>query len=140
MIVSNLPGQCSPDTRAQHMSLTFERKNRVRCAGSKGTRPETANGCAFALTIPAIAARYGVSSIMPEEIRKSVETVKKSEIDKRKKVWEDKEGPVAKKRKQIAEKGMALPGLPPASVFPENAIVCADGVCCVQRRRRRPLP
>ncbi|KAI0757084.1 chromatin remodeling complex protein [Daedaleopsis nitida] len=52
---------------------------------------------------PAIAARYGVSSIMPDDIRKGVETLKKGEIDKRKKVWEDKEGPAAKKRKQMAE-------------------------------------
>ena len=52
---------------------------------------------------PAIAARYGVSSVMPEEIRKGVETLKKGEIDKRKKVWEDKEGPASKKRRQVAE-------------------------------------
>ena len=52
---------------------------------------------------PAIAARYGVNSVMPEEIRKGVETLKKGEIDKRKKVWEDKEGPAAKKRRQMAE-------------------------------------
>ncbi len=52
---------------------------------------------------PAIAARYGVSSIMPDEIRKGVETLKKGEIDKRKKAWEDKEGPASKKRKQMAE-------------------------------------
>ncbi|TBU48396.1 chromatin remodeling complex protein [Dichomitus squalens] len=52
---------------------------------------------------PAIAARFGVSSIMPEEIRLGVEAVKKGEIDKRKKVWEDKEGPAQKKRRQIAE-------------------------------------
>ncbi|KAH9944458.1 chromatin remodeling complex protein [Epithele typhae] len=52
---------------------------------------------------PAIAARYGVSSVMPDDIRKGVETLKKGEIDKRKKVWEDKEGPAAKKRRQMAE-------------------------------------
>ena len=40
---------------------------------------------------------------MPDEIRKGVETLKKGESDKRKKVWEDKEGPAAKKRKQMAE-------------------------------------
>ena len=37
---------------------TFDRKNRVRCAGSMGTRPDTANGRAFAFTIAAIAVRY----------------------------------------------------------------------------------
>ena len=52
---------------------------------------------------PAIAARFGVSSVMPEEIRLGVEAVKKGEIDKRKKVWEDKEGPAQKKRRQMAE-------------------------------------
>ena len=50
-----------------------------------------------------IAKRYGVDSIMPEETRKGVENIKKGEIDKRKKVWEDKEGPAAKKRRQMAE-------------------------------------
>ncbi|KAI0662737.1 chromatin remodeling complex protein [Cubamyces menziesii] len=51
---------------------------------------------------PAIAARYGVSSIMPEEIRKGVETLKKGESDKRKKVWEEKEGPASKRQKRAA--------------------------------------
>jgi len=46
-----------------------------------------------------IAKRYGVDSVMPEETRKGVETIKKGEIDKRKKVWEDKEGPPSKKQK-----------------------------------------
>ncbi|KAI1797797.1 chromatin remodeling complex protein [Ganoderma leucocontextum] len=52
---------------------------------------------------PGIAARYGVNSVMPEDIRVGVETIKKGEIDKRKKVWEDKEGPAQKKRRQMAE-------------------------------------
>ena len=52
---------------------------------------------------PVIAARYGVNTVMPEEIRVGVETIKKGEIDKRKKVWEDKEGPAQKKRRQMAE-------------------------------------
>jgi bromodomain adjacent to zinc finger domain protein 1A len=45
---------------------------------------------------------------MPEETRKGVETIKKGEIDKRKKVWEDKDGPPSKKQKTTAahdEKG-----------------------------------
>ena len=50
---------------------------------------------------PLIAKRYGVDSIMPEETRKGVESIKKGEIDKRKKIWEDKEGPPAKKQKKM---------------------------------------
>ena len=37
---------------------------------------------------------------MPEETRKGVETIKKGEIEKRKKVWEEKDGPTAKKLKK----------------------------------------
>jgi hypothetical protein len=50
---------------------------------------------------PTIAKRYGVDSVMPEETRKGVETIKKGEIDKRKKVWEDKDGPPTKKQKKM---------------------------------------
>ncbi|KAJ7102222.1 chromatin remodeling complex protein [Mycena belliarum] len=50
---------------------------------------------------PAIAKRYGVDSDMPEETRKGVETFKKGEIDKRKKVWEDKEAPPTKRQKKM---------------------------------------
>jgi len=39
--------------------------------------------------------------VMPEETRKGVESIKKGEIDKRKKVWEDKEGPPTKKQKKL---------------------------------------
>ena len=38
---------------------------------------------------------------MPEETRKGVESIKKGEIDKRKKIWEDKEGPPTKKHKKM---------------------------------------
>lgn len=38
---------------------------------------------------------------MPEETRKGVETIKKGEIDKRKKVWEEKDGPPTKKQKKM---------------------------------------
>jgi hypothetical protein len=38
---------------------------------------------------------------MPEETRKGVETLKKGEIDKRKKVWEDKEAPPTKRQKKM---------------------------------------
>ena len=48
-----------------------------------------------------IAARYGVESVMPEETRQGVENIKKGEIDKRKKAWEDKEGPPTKKQKKL---------------------------------------
>lgn len=50
---------------------------------------------------PSIAQRYGVDSVMPEETRKGVENIKKGEIDKRKKAWEDKEGPPTKKQKKM---------------------------------------
>ena len=50
---------------------------------------------------PSIAQRYGVDSIMPEETRKGVENIKKGEIDKRKKAWEEKEGPPTKKQKKM---------------------------------------
>jgi hypothetical protein len=47
---------------------------------------------------------------MPEATRKGVEDIKKGEIDKRKKVWEDKEGPPTKKQKKMTpaqeERGM----------------------------------
>ena len=58
---------------------------------------------------PPVAARYGVDSIMPEATRQGVEDIKKGEIQKRKKVWEDKEGPLKKQKKLSAareEKGM----------------------------------
>jgi len=55
-----------------------------------------------------VAARYGVDSVMPEATRQGVEDIKKGEIQKRKKVWEDKEGPLKKQKKLSAareEKG-----------------------------------
>ncbi|KAH9486764.1 Imitation switch two complex protein 1 [Psilocybe cubensis] len=61
---------------------------------------------------PPIAKRYGVDSVMPEETRQGVENIKKGEIDKRKKIWEDKEGPPTKKQKKMTaaqeEKARAL--------------------------------
>jgi bromodomain adjacent to zinc finger domain protein 1A len=51
---------------------------------------------------PAIAKRYGVESVMPEETRKGVENIKKGESFKRKKIWEDKEGPPSKKQRKAA--------------------------------------
>ncbi|KAF9270391.1 chromatin remodeling complex protein [Marasmius fiardii PR-910] len=49
---------------------------------------------------PEIARRYGVESVMPEETRLGVEIMKKGESDKRKKAWEDKDGPPSKKQKK----------------------------------------
>ena len=51
-----------------------------------------------------IADKYGVSSIMPDETRKGVENLKKGEMEKRKKAWEEKEGPSAKKQKKEPER------------------------------------
>ena len=48
---------------------------------------------------PPVALRYGVDTIMPEATRQGVENIKKGEIQKRKKVWEEKEGPVKKPKK-----------------------------------------
>ena len=59
---------------------------------------------------PLIAKHYGMDTIMPEATRKGVEDIKKGEIDKRKKVWEDREGPPTKKQKKTTtaqeEKGI----------------------------------
>lgn len=42
---------------------------------------------------------------MPDDTRKGVETIKKGEIEKRKKVWEEKEGPPSKKQKKADARG-----------------------------------
>lgn len=51
-------------------------------------------------------------SSMTEDIRKDVETIKKGEHDKRKKAWEDKDGPPNKKQKKMTaaqeERGMSF--------------------------------
>lgn len=52
---------------------------------------------------PLIAKHYGVNTVMPEETRRGVEDIKKGEIDKRRKVWEDREGPPTKKQKKMTE-------------------------------------
>lgn len=65
---------------------------------------------------PAIAKRYGVDSDMPESTRRGVEDIKKGEIDKRKKVWEEKEGPPTKKQKKMTaaqeERGTSIINIP----------------------------
>lgn len=55
-----------------------------------------------------IAVRYGIDTVMPEETRKGVEDLKKGESDKRRKAWEDKEGPPTKKQKMAGDKGESL--------------------------------
>ena len=40
---------------------------------------------------PSLAERYGIPTDMPEDIRAGVEKVRQGEIEKRKKVWEEKE-------------------------------------------------
>lgn len=69
----------------------------------------------------AIATRYGVDTVMPEETRIGVEILKKGESDKRKKAWEDKEGPPAKKIK----KSMTGAG---AAVGDEELGECGNGL------------
>jgi bromodomain adjacent to zinc finger domain protein 1A len=53
-----------------------------------------------------LAERYGVSTVMPDDIRKGVESIRQGEVEKRRKVWEDKEGPPSKKQKKMDEKGL----------------------------------
>lgn len=40
---------------------------------------------------PSVAEKFGIPTEMPEDIKAGVEQVRKGEIDKRKKVWEEKE-------------------------------------------------
>jgi len=53
---------------------------------------------------PLIAKHYGVDTIMPEATRKGVEDIKKGEIDKRKKVWEDRPPKSRRRRLQHRRK------------------------------------
>jgi hypothetical protein len=89
---------------------------------------------------PAIAKRYGVDSIMPEETRKGVESIKKGEIDKRKKVWEDKDGPPSKKHKKMTpaqeEKGTRFQEFQTISDF---ASLQSDANKKLARRLSRPI-
>lgn len=61
-----------------------------------------------------IASRYGVDTVMPDDIRKSVDEMKKGESDKRKKLWEDKnEGqPPSKKQKKQQAAQVEAQGTP----------------------------
>lgn len=61
---------------------------------------------------PTIAQRFNVPTDMPEDVKVGVEKVRKGEIDKRKRVWEEKElqaereGRYTKKMKKRDEKEM----------------------------------
>ena len=75
-----------------------------------------------------IGDKYGVGSIMPDETRKGVENLKKGEMEKRKKAWEEKEGPNAKKQKKDPERASnclleasSLADLPTAEKLKEPA-------------------
>ncbi|CAE6473476.1 unnamed protein product [Rhizoctonia solani] len=54
---------------------------------------------------PALAAKYGLETEMPAAMRKSMERVKAGELEKRKKVWEDKEDRPSKKVKKQGDGG-----------------------------------
>ncbi|KAL4267617.1 Chromatin remodeling complex protein [Pleurotus pulmonarius] len=57
---------------------------------------------------PAIAQRYGVDTVMPEETRKGVADIKKGEIDKRRKTYQNEEGgPPTKKQKLNQKKSLS---------------------------------
>ncbi|KAL5641607.1 hypothetical protein ACGC1H_001922 [Rhizoctonia solani] len=54
---------------------------------------------------PALALKYGLETEMPVAMRKSMERVKAGELEKRKKVWEDKEDRPSKKVKKQGDGG-----------------------------------
>ncbi|KAG8763256.1 hypothetical protein FRC11_005033 [Ceratobasidium sp. 423] len=54
---------------------------------------------------PALATKYGLETEMPAAMRKSVERAKAGELEKRKKVWEDKEDRPSKKVKKQGDGG-----------------------------------
>jgi len=87
-----------------------------------------------------IADKYGVSSVMPDETRKGVENLKKGEMEKRKKAWEEKEGPSAKKQKKEPER--ALGGRFPTQTLltypqPRNSRNPSNPLLRLRKRRRR---
>jgi bromodomain adjacent to zinc finger domain protein 1A len=49
---------------------------------------------------PAISKRYGITTAMPEDQRKKTESKKKGEMEKRKKAFDEKDGPPSKKQKR----------------------------------------
>ncbi|KAF8761068.1 Chromatin remodeling complex protein [Rhizoctonia solani] len=54
---------------------------------------------------PALATKYGLETEMPSAMRKSMERAKAGELEKRKKVWEDKEDRPSKKVKKQGDTG-----------------------------------
>ncbi|CAE6428329.1 unnamed protein product [Rhizoctonia solani] len=54
---------------------------------------------------PALATKYGLETEMPSAMRKSMERAKAGELEKRKKVWEDKEDRPSKKVKKQGDGG-----------------------------------
>ncbi|CAE7191906.1 unnamed protein product [Rhizoctonia solani] len=54
---------------------------------------------------PALATKYGLETEMPVAMRKSMERAKAGELEKRKKVWEDKEDRPSKKVKKQGDGG-----------------------------------
>ncbi|CAE6480790.1 unnamed protein product [Rhizoctonia solani] len=54
---------------------------------------------------PALAIKYGLETEMPAAMRKSMERAKAGELEKRKKVWEDKEDRPSKKVKKQGDGG-----------------------------------
>lgn len=96
-----------------HDALTLSSLSRDRLSFSKSILRRFIRDCVdrdAAVASPwtvkqSIAEKYSVENVMPEATRKGVEDVKNKEIEKRKKVWEDKEGPPSKKHKKVEEKG-----------------------------------
>lgn len=74
---------------------------------------------------------------MPEETRKGVENIKKGEIDKRKKVWEEKEGPPTKKQKKMtaAQEERGESSLPNALDKTESMLAKTLAVAVEKRER-----
>ncbi|KAJ1311804.1 hypothetical protein OPQ81_010269 [Rhizoctonia solani] len=65
---------------------------------------------------PALAVRYGLETEMPAAMRKSMERAKAGELEKRKKVWEDKEDRPSKKVKKQGDGGDSGRGTPVGKV------------------------
>ncbi|KAF8523145.1 chromatin remodeling complex protein [Hysterangium stoloniferum] len=106
-------GKSAPKWSSSLMEVQCEAMSRDRLSFSKSILRRFIRDCVdrdAAVASPwtvkkSIAEKYGVENIMPEETRKGVEEVKNKEIEKRKKVWEDKEGPPTKKQKKMEERG-----------------------------------
>ena len=83
-----------------------------------------------------IGDKYGVSSIMPDETRKGVENLKKGEMEKRKKAWEEKEGPNAKKQKKEPERVLSV-GFQPQTLLTHPQPRDLQNLLPRPRKRRR---